>query len=122
MPGACEKSCQIVPKYGYCRREYIRYHSIALTRNTKAGKRLLTLRANQNIVDNMGRAQFYIQNGNSNFKLMPYHDRAEMKTAKVFSSAGDSNVVIISDIFDSKTRLVCRTKFIIYVNVGEFTF
>ena len=35
---------------------------------------------------------------------------------------GDSDVVIISDIFDSKTRLVCRTKFIVYVNIGEYEF
>ena len=93
-----------------------------MTKNTKPGKKLITLRANELIVDNLGRAQFYIQNGNSNFKLIPYHDRAEMQTARLLHRTGDSDVVIISDIFDSRTRLVCRTKFIVYVNIGEYEF
>ena len=70
----------------------------------------------------MGKAQFYIKNGNSNFKLRPYHDRAEMHTARLLRQSGDSDVIIMSDIYDSKGRLVCKTKFVIYINIGEYGF
>ena len=107
---------------GYCRREYVHYHVMALKRNMKSNQKLITLRTHEDIVNNIGKAKFYIQNGNSLFRLRSFHDRAELITSRITSQPGNHDVVIVSDIFDNKSRLVCRTKFIIYVDVGQYVF
>ena len=118
----CEKSCRINARFGYCRRNYIQYHTIALTKNTILNKELITLRANTELIGNMGRAQFYIEQGTSNYKIKAYHDRAVMRTARFLRYPGYQTVIIVADIFDKKERLVCRTKFFVYVDIGNYVF
>ena len=88
----------------------------------KSNRKVITLRTHEDIVNNIGKARFYINNGNSLFRLRSFHDRAELITARTTSQPGKNDVVIVSDIFDNKNRLVCRTKFIIYVDVGQYVF
>ena len=109
------------PKFGFCRRYYVFYSTLALTKNTPASKLLLTLKANENVVRDMSKAHFYIYN-NSNYKLQTFRDRAKLLTSHLFRSSGDNTVIVISDIFDSQDRMVCRTKFHIYVDVSEYEF
>lgn len=95
---------------------------MALRKGSKPNQKLITLRTHEDIVDNIGGAKFYIQSGNVNFILRPYHDRAELLTSSIAAKPGANDLTIISDIYDTKQRLVCRTKFIIYIDVGQYTF
>jgi len=119
--GGCEKTCTISPQFGFCRRFYVFYYTLSLTKNTKTGKVLLRLKANENVVRDMSKAHFYIYN-NSNYKLRSFTDRAELLTNRYFRFSGENNVIVVSDIFDSKDRMVCRTKFHIYVDVSQYEF
>ena len=74
------------------------------------------------IVNDIGKAHFYMQTKNSFFRLRSYHDRAKLITSRKTSEPGSNNLVIISDIYDAKQQLVCRTKFILYIDVGQYKF
>ena len=118
----CEKSCTTSIKYGYCRREYIRYYKFALPRYAPKDRQMVTLRVNTYVARRMSRSQFYFKNGNSKFRLRKYYDSAVLYTRGVMSFPGDENLEIISDIFDDMNRLVCRTTFKVYVNVANYRF
>jgi hypothetical protein len=90
--GLCEKNCRINHKYGYCRRKYLQYHSKALKRNTKPMISILTLRAQTWIIKDVSRVQFYIKNGNSNFKTL-------MNVCKSFRAKKNRNVSTHTEVF-----------------------